>query len=90
MAAYQPSGLFKSLTLSQVAAIQARAVEMLSAGQVIMSGSVAGQNFTGQLTMPVNEVLAECNYALQFLTGSGLVRRVRSDFSNRRGERFEY
>lgn len=78
---YQASGIFRHLAIEQVQAIQARAVELLTEGKVIMSGSVAGQSFSGQLAMPLEQVLAECAYVLDMAGGRRVIRRTRVDFS---------
>lgn len=76
-----PSGLFEFFTLAQVQAIHAKAAAMLAEGKTVMSWSGEGKGGGKQFTMPVDQVLAECNYRLRQLTGNPIVRRVKADFS---------
>jgi hypothetical protein len=77
-----PSGLFDFFTLEQVTAIHARAAVMLAEGKTVMSWSGEGKSGGKQFTMPVADVLAECNYRLRALNqGPRIVRRVKADFS---------
>lgn len=76
------SGLFDFFTLEQVQAIHARAVSLLIEGKTIMSWGGEGKSGSKQFTMPINEVLAECNARLRALGhGPTPIKRVRSDFS---------
>lgn len=63
---------------------------MLAEGKTVMSWSGEGKSGGKQFTMPVDQVLTECNYRLRVLTGSPIVRRVRGNFSRRRGNDLPY
>ena len=76
-----PSGLFENFTLAQTSAILARAATMLAEGKTVMSWSGEGKSGGKMFTMPVDQVLAECNYRIRQLSGERIVRRVRADFS---------
>lgn len=75
------SGLFDFLTLEEVQAIKARAVVMLTEGKTVMSWSGEGKAGSKQFTIPIDQVLAECNYRLRQLNQGPMIRRVRADFS---------
>jgi len=61
-------GLFVTgFTVAEVLAIQARAKELLLEGKTLMNWSDSGTSAGKQFTMPVDEVLAECAYALRIL-----------------------
>lgn len=61
------SGIFIGLSESDILAIRAKAVAMLTEGKTIMSYSDTGTSVSKQFVMPVKEVLAECRMALQQL-----------------------
>jgi hypothetical protein len=75
------SGLFDFFTLEQVQAIHARAAQLLIEGKTVMSWSSEGKSGGKQFTMPVDQVLAECNARLRQLTGPAMIRRTKADFS---------
>jgi hypothetical protein len=61
-------GLFiTGFTISEVLAIQQRAKEFLIEGKTLMTWNEAGSSATKQFTMPVDQVLEECGYALRVL-----------------------
>jgi hypothetical protein len=61
-------GLFiTGFTISEVLAIQSRAKEFLIEGKTLMTWNEAGSSATKQFTMPVDQVLEECGYALRVL-----------------------
>lgn len=61
-------GLFVvGFTVVEVLAIQAKAKKLLLEGKTVMSWSEGGTSATRQLVMPVQEILAECAYALRKL-----------------------
>ncbi len=58
-------GLFVvGFSVDEVLSIQAKAKKLLLEGKTIMSWSEGGVSATRQFAMPVQEVLAECAYAL--------------------------
>jgi hypothetical protein len=61
------SGIFIGLSESDILAIRAKAVAMLTEGKTIMSYSDTGTSVSKQFVMPVKEVMAECKMALQAL-----------------------
>lgn len=75
-------GLFIYLTLAEVQAIKSRAVALLTEGKTIMSAAGEGKSSSKQFTMPIADVLEECNYAIEQLGGGRpVIRRVKRDFS---------
>ena len=61
-------GLFiTGFTISEVLAIQSRAKEFLIEGKTLMTWNEAGSSATKQFTMPIDQVLEECAYALRIL-----------------------
>ena len=61
-------GLFTiGFTVSEVLAIQARAKEFLLEGKTIMNWNDADTSVAKQFTMPIDQVLEECAYALRIL-----------------------
>ena len=61
-------GLFiTGFTISEVLAIQQRAKEFLIEGKTLMTWNEAGSSATKQFTMPIDQVLEECAYALRIL-----------------------
>lgn len=61
-------GLFKTgFTVAEILAIQATAKADLLAGKGIMSYTTGGTSVSKQYSMPIGDVLAECQCALRFL-----------------------
>jgi hypothetical protein len=61
-------GLFiTGFTVTEVLAIQQRAKSLLMEGKTIMNWNDAETSVSKQFTMPVDQVLEECAYALKFL-----------------------
>ena len=60
-------GIFIGLDESDLLAIRAKAVAMLTEGKTIMSYTDSGTSVSKQFAMPPAEVLAECRMALQQL-----------------------
>ena len=61
-------GLFiTGFTISEVLAIQQRAKQFLMEGKTIMNFNESGTSATKQFTMPIDQVLEECAYALRIL-----------------------
>jgi hypothetical protein len=61
-------GLFIiGFTISEVLAIQSRAKEFLIEGKTLMNFNESGTSATKQFTMPIDQVLEECAYALRML-----------------------
>jgi len=59
------SGIFADFTAAQVLEIRTQAKALVTEGKTIMSWG-SGNTTTGkQFTMPVQEVLQECRYALR-------------------------
>jgi hypothetical protein len=68
-------GLFiTGFTISEVLAIQSRAKEFLIEGKTLMTWNEAGSSATKQFTMPIDQVLEECAYALRSLDPSSYGR----------------
>lgn len=74
-------GIFIGLTLAQVQAIQTSAVAQLTDGKTKMSWSIDGISAGYAFPMPIADVLAECAYAINYLSGTSKPRRTVSDFS---------
>lgn len=61
-------GLFiTGFTIHEVLAIQKRAKQFLMEGKTLMNFNESGTSATKQFTMPIDQVLEECAYALQIL-----------------------
>jgi hypothetical protein len=76
-------GLFiTGFTISEVLAIQQRAKEFLIEGKTLMTWNEAGSSATKQFTMPIDQVLEECAYALRILDPAtyGRPRTVAASF----------
>jgi hypothetical protein len=76
-------GLFiTGFTISEVLAIQQRAKEFLIEGKTLMTWNEAGSSATKQFTMPIDQVLEECAYALRVLdpTNYGKPRNCAASF----------
>lgn len=84
------TGIFtQGFTLPEVIQIQAKAKALVLEGKTIMSYSDSGTSSSKQFTLPVREVLEECQYALSVLDpvtyGSPVrPRTVASSYSNHR------
>ena len=59
------AGLFLDFTTSEITTILAKAKTLLIDGKTMMSYGVGGRNATKQFTLPVDQVLRECRYALK-------------------------
>ncbi|HWL53858.1 MAG TPA: hypothetical protein VNQ90_15570 [Chthoniobacteraceae bacterium] len=77
----QPKGIFVGLTGDQINAIREKAVLLIMEGKTTMSGSVAGQSFSKQLALPLDQILLECNYASELLSNRPRPRRVLTNFN---------
>jgi len=65
-----PNGIFTvGFEKHEIEAIQKKAKSFMMQGKVMMSYSDGGSSANKQFTMPVNEVLLECAYALKKLAG---------------------
>ena len=65
-----PNGIFTvGFEKHEIEAIQKKAKSFLLAGKVMMSYSDGGSSASKQFSMPVNEVLMECAFALKKLSG---------------------
>ena len=61
-------GLFiTGFTVAEVLAIQQKAKSLLMEGKTIMNWNDAETSVSKQFTMPVDQVLEECGYALRVL-----------------------
>jgi|TARA_R100001463_G_scaffold22523_2_gene54087 hypothetical protein len=58
-------GLFLDFTTSEITTILAKAKTLLTEGKTMMSYGVGGRNATKQFTLPVDQILRECRYALK-------------------------
>lgn len=79
------AGLFVNFTEAEVLQILARAKTLVTEGKTIMNYGDQGTSVGKAFTMPVEKVIAECNYALKTLNpdayGSARdSRRVQSNF----------
>ena len=76
-------GLFiTGFTVAEVLAIQQRAKSLLMEGKTIMNWNDAETSVSKQFTMPVDQVLEECAYALKVLDPAtyGRQRNVAASF----------
>ena len=76
-------GLFiTGFTVAEVLAIQQRAKSLLLEGKTIMNWNDAETSVSKQFTMPVDQVLEECAYALKVLDPAtyGRSRNVAASF----------
>lgn len=60
-----PKGIFMVLTVPQIEAILAKAVEAITSGRAIMEYSDSGTTVSKQWTLAPDLVMIECRYALQ-------------------------
>jgi len=58
-------GLFLNFTTSEITTIQAKAKTLLTDGKTLMSYGIGGRNATKAFTLPIDQVLRECIYALK-------------------------
>ena len=70
------SGLFIGLTECELLDIKAKAVAMITTGQVLMSYSDSGSSASKQFAMPPKEMLAEAMFALSRLDPETYGRRT--------------
>lgn len=77
-------GLFINFTKEEVLAIQATAKALLLQGKTIMNYADSGTSAGKQFTMPIDQVLDECNYALLTLDPENTqgARLIRRSFNN--------
>jgi regulator of extracellular matrix RemA (YlzA/DUF370 family) len=61
------NGIFIGLSESELLAIRAKAVSLITEGKTIMSYSDTGTSVSKQFSMPPKEVLMEVRHALQLL-----------------------
>jgi hypothetical protein len=76
-------GLFiTGFTVAEVLTIQQRAKSLLMEGKTIMNWNDAETSVSKQFTMPVDQVLEECGYALKVLDPAtyGRPRNVAASF----------
>lgn len=60
-------GIFNTLPIDTVVAIQQKAVALILEGKTIMEWSGEGTSATKQFTMPITDILEECSYTLRSL-----------------------
>ena len=58
-------GLFLNFSTSEIVAIQTKAKALLTEGKTMMSYGIGGRNATKQFTLPIDQVLRECIFALK-------------------------
>jgi hypothetical protein len=58
-------GLFLNFTTSEITTIQAKAKTLLTEGKTLMAYGIGGRNATKQFTLPIDQVLRECRFALK-------------------------
>ena len=58
-------GLFLNFSTSEIVAIQTKAKTLLTEGKTMMSYGIGGRNATKQFTLPIDQVLRECIFALK-------------------------
>ena len=61
------SGLFIGLTECELLDIKAKAVALITQGQILMSYSDSGSSASRQMALPAKEMLAEAMFALSRL-----------------------
>jgi hypothetical protein len=71
------TGIFVGIDKNTILRIQARAIEFFLEGKTTMSYADAGTSVSKQFSMPPDQVLDECNYALRRIDG-----RVRGLYTN--------
>jgi hypothetical protein len=70
-------GIFIGLSESELLAIRAKAVSLITEGKTTMSYSPGdGSSFSKQFSMKPEDMLAECKHALQLLDPATYGRRV--------------
>ena len=78
-------GLFLDFTTSEITTILAKAKALITEGKTLMAYGIGGRNATKQFTLPVDQVLRECRFALKKLdpaTYGYLSTRTYSKFRN--------
>lgn len=63
-------GLFTDLDEDTVLQIRAKAIEMVLAGKTLLQWSGEGTEARKAFTLPVDQVLSECRYALRMINPS--------------------
>ena len=58
-------GLFLNFTTSEITTIQTKAKTLLTDGKTLMSYGIGGRNATKAFTLPIDQVLRECIFALK-------------------------
>ena len=58
-------GLFLDFTTSEITTILAKAKTLITEGKTLMAYGIGGRNATKQFTLPVDQVLRECRFALK-------------------------
>ena len=82
------NGIFIGLSESELLAIRAKAVSLITEGKTIMSYSDTGTSVSKQFSMPPKEVLMEVRHALQLLDPATYGKRTTVIRTNWQG--FEY
>jgi regulator of extracellular matrix RemA (YlzA/DUF370 family) len=70
------NGIFIGLSESELLAIRAKAVSLITEGKTIMSYSDTGTSVSKQFSMPPKEVLMEVRHALQLLDSATYGKRT--------------
>lgn len=70
-------GIFVGLDKKDILLIQKRAIEFFMEGKTTMNYADAGTSVSKQFSMPPDQVMDECNYALRRIDG-----RVRGLYTN--------
>lgn len=58
-------GLFLDFTTSEITTILAKAKTLITEGKTLMAYGIGGRNATKQFTLPIDQVLRECRFALK-------------------------
>ena len=58
-------GLFLDFTTSEITTILAKAKTLITEGKTLMAYGIGGRNATKQFTLPIDQVLRECIFALK-------------------------
>ena len=58
-------GLFLDFTTGEITTIMTKAKSLVTEGKTMMAYGIGGRNATKQFTLPVDQVLRECRFALK-------------------------
>jgi hypothetical protein len=58
-------GLFLDFTTGEITTILTKAKTLVTEGKTMMAYGIGGRNSTKQFTLPIDQVLRECRFALK-------------------------